>query len=244
MKADYDSWAEVYDLLSSRYRDDIPFYVDAAKAAGGRVLEVACGTGRIYIELLKAGVDACGLDLSGEMLWELSQKAEALQLKAKVRVADMRNFKLEDKFSLIIIPFRAFLHNLTTDDQLNTLRSCRQHLTEGGLLILNFFMPDPQYIADNFGKEVNRVEYKEQRLTLSHKVYYIDEPDQIVEFTHYLKRDNAVEWSGTLQIAHIHKREFELLLRLAEFSRWQVYGGFDYQPLTSSKQEMVWVIER
>jgi len=33
-------------------------------------------------------------------------------------------------------------------------------------------------------------------------------------------------------------------VRLANFKKWAVYGGFDYMPLTSYKQEMVWIAER
>jgi hypothetical protein len=46
------------------------------------------------------------------------------------------------------------------------------------------------------------------------------------------------------ELAYIYKREFELLLRLAGFSSWQVYGGFEYQPLDSINQEMVWIINK
>ena len=49
---------------------------------------------------------------------------------------------------------------------------------------------------------------------------------------------------GAFRIALIHKQEFDLLLRLAGFSSWQVYGGFKKKRLVSSKQEMVWIIEK
>jgi hypothetical protein len=72
----------------------------------------------------------------------------------------------------------------------------------------------------------------------------VNEPEQIVEVTETLKKGETTFWSGKLRFALIYKREFILLLRLAGFSKWQVYGGFDYQPLNSSKQEMVWIIEK
>ena len=40
--------AELYDLFP--FDRDIPFYLDLASAAGARVLELACGSGRIYGE--------------------------------------------------------------------------------------------------------------------------------------------------------------------------------------------------
>jgi len=75
------------------------------------------------LELLKDGIDAYGIDISKNMLKVLRKKAKELGLKPKVKKADMRNFKFNDKFSLIIIPGRSFLYNLTIEDQIKTLRS-------------------------------------------------------------------------------------------------------------------------
>jgi hypothetical protein len=59
-----------------------------------------------------------------------------------------------------------------------------------------------------------------------------------------LKKNNKIVWSMKVKLAFIYKREFELLLRLAGFKKWKVYGGFNYEPLKSYKQEMVWIIEK
>ena len=48
----------------------------------------------------------------------LRRKAAALGLTARVHAADMRDFTLPRRYALIVIPFRAFLHNLATTDQL------------------------------------------------------------------------------------------------------------------------------
>jgi len=48
-----DKWAEIYDLVDGLYKEDIDFYIKEARKAKGKVLEIACGTGRIYLELLK-----------------------------------------------------------------------------------------------------------------------------------------------------------------------------------------------
>ena len=81
-------------------------------------------------------------------------------------------------------------------------------------------------------------------LTCVRSSRFVDEVNQIVETRVVLLRDGEAVWRGCFRIALVYKREFELLLRLAGFRKWRVYGGFDYQPLTSSKQEMVWIVER
>ena len=72
--ANYDRIAKVYDIFYESATSDIPFYLSEAKKARGPVLEVACGTGRTYLRLLEAGVDAYGIDLSKGMLSKLEKR--------------------------------------------------------------------------------------------------------------------------------------------------------------------------
>src|SRR5687767_14825138 len=110
--------AEAYDTDNAKEaiaRDDIPFYLELAREASAKdqsVLELACGTGRVTIPVAQAGVNIAGLDRSPAMLAVAQRKAEAL---ANVRwvEGDMANFKLEEQFGLVIIPFRSFLLLMT-----------------------------------------------------------------------------------------------------------------------------------
>src|SRR5262245_12620766 len=124
----------LYDLFLGNLELGSKFYVDLAKAASGPVLDVACGTGRILLPCLQAGVEVEGLDLFPGMLTRLREKASGLGLNPTLHQADMAKFRLGRRYALIIIPFNAFVHNLTTDDQLACLGACREHLQPGGLL--------------------------------------------------------------------------------------------------------------
>ncbi len=240
----FDEWAEHYDLIFADRFNDREFYLGEARKAEGKVLEVGCGTGRIYLGLLKEGIDAFGIDISEEMLKTLKKKALEQGLDPKVAIADMRNFKLEDKYALILCPGRSFLHNLTIDDQLSSLDSIRDHLVAGGKFLLNFYFPNPEVMINVFGKEIEQsIVIDEEPHTFTTNSYFIDVPNQILEFTSRLTRENDVLMDGTYRIAMIYKREFELLLQLAGFKQWEVFGGFEYQPLESFNQEMVWIVE-
>ena len=92
-----------YDFTFGKNFGDLPFYEDITKGIKGKVLEVACGSGRIYLELLKAGVDIYGIDLSEKMLDGLQKKAAERNLDPRVSQADMRNFHLDDVVEMIII---------------------------------------------------------------------------------------------------------------------------------------------
>ena len=59
---------------------DISFFLDLARRAGGDVLEVGVGTGRVAVELAKSGIQVIGLDLSADMLAIAAEKATTSDL--------------------------------------------------------------------------------------------------------------------------------------------------------------------
>src|SRR5689334_14929180 len=80
LTADYDSFAYYYDLEYQRVTADLDFYHEMARRAGarGQILELACGSGRISLPLLRAGFKVTGLDLSAKML-ELARARAAAE---------------------------------------------------------------------------------------------------------------------------------------------------------------------
>jgi SAM-dependent methyltransferase len=234
-----------YDLTYGSNFGDLPFYTGITKDIQGKVLEIACGSGRIYLELLKAGVNIQGIDLSEKMLDVLKKNAAAMNLNPNVSLADMRNFSLDATFEMIIIPARSFLHNITTDDQISTLKCCRKHLIDGGRLVMNFFYPNRNVMAIKYGREsIMEMDKPVEGMELVTWSGFVNEPDQVIVADFTWKQDGKVVSRFKSQLAYIYKREFELLLRLTGFSSWQVYGGFEYQPLESINQEMVWTINK
>lgn len=242
---DVSDYAELYDIVAESKSDgtDTEFYVEQAKKANGKVLEVACGTGRIYLEMLEEGVEAYGIDLSEEMLEKLREKAERRDLDPEVFQANMQDFELDEKFSLAIIPYRSFLHNLTTEDQLSTLETIYKHLEDGGKLILNFYSPDIEFIAENYGEE-RRTEINDGEYTLVEYDELIDSVNWITEFEKKLLKDGEEKWSSKAKTKMISRPEFELLLKNSSFSEWEVFGGFDLEELENSSQEMIWIVEK
>lgn len=242
-RAFFDDWAEFYDAYYAQQAiDDVSFYVVRARNADGPVLEVGCGTGRIYLELLDAGVDATGIDLSPESLRVLREKADERGLEPDVREADVRTFDARREYALAIIPFRAFCHLLTLDDQLGALRRLHAALVPGGSLVFNTFVPNPAVIADFYEEW--------QTETFEHA-------GEIYTARTYTTLDDPVEWIAhetrelygpdgdqlTENEFHLHlatKRELELLAMQSPFVEWSVQGGFDGGPLEAADQEMVW----
>src|SRR5262249_47011471 len=131
---------------------DVEFYARLAKDAGGRVLEVACGTGRIAIALAERGLDVTGVDVSDGMLTIARRKAAAAPDAVRRRLTlvhqDMTRLHLAGRFGLIFVPFRSFQHLLTIELQRAALASMARHLGPDGRLALHLFDPRLDLLID------------------------------------------------------------------------------------------------
>ncbi|MFP8955866.1 class I SAM-dependent methyltransferase [Natrialbaceae archaeon A-CW3] len=245
----FDRIAPVYDATyDGATGDDLPFYRDLAVEAGaeGPVLEIGCGTGRIYLELLEVGVDADGIDVSSGMLEVLREKAADRGLEPSVRQANVTTFDPERSYALVIVPFRAFLHLLETDEQVAALERIYEALAPGGRLVLNVFTPNFDVICERYGTwEEIEVTVDGDQYVHRRKTELADEVNQLVTIKSEIRTDegNVLEASET-EIALLSKREFDLLFRRSSFEEWGVDGGFDGDLLESSSQEMVWTARR
>jgi SAM-dependent methyltransferase len=145
--------AELYDKLSSEFYDyharrgDVKFFVDYALEAGGSVLELGCGTGRVLIPTARAGVEITGLDLSIEMLElcqaKLESEPEDVKSRTELIQADMRYFDLQRRFSLVTITYGPFNNLLSVQNQLDCLTCIHRHLNHGDRLIFDVFFIKP-----------------------------------------------------------------------------------------------------
>lgn len=239
---------ELYDLTYTAYRDDLEFYVELARAARGPVLEAACGTGRILLPTLQAGVDIDGFDLAPAMLDHLKKKAAALGLSPRVYIADMRDLTLPRRYALITLPFRAFMHLLTTEDQLKALRCLREHLEPGGALVLNLFYPSFERIAQPGDEPRIEREFAHPETGLPVVVQGNTRFDRVNQLLHAEQEVLISDARGYVSATHrraftlrwTFKPEMELLFRVAGFTRHAVAGGFAGRPLESHTEEMVW----
>lgn len=216
----------LYDAVYSDYTADIAPHVAAMRSAGGPALELCCGNGRLLVPTLAAGVSCEGLDREEAMLADLRRKLEAKRLRATLHRADMRDFTLPMRYALIAIGFNSFLHNLTQEDQLATLRCCRQHLESGGRLQLVVFHPSAEKLLQWSGKEtlVKDLVHEGRR----YRVYDRADDDRVEQVRRMTRRIEVLggertvdERVLTFDLRYVYKPEMELLLRVAGFSRWE-----------------------
>jgi SAM-dependent methyltransferase len=240
-------YAGFYELLTgAASRDDIPFYLNQADAADGPTLELACGTGRIHLELLAAGIDADGFDRSVDTLRELRKTAMERGLDPSVWQADMATFAVDRTYDLAICPFNTFQHLLTTDKQLATLRRVHEALSPGGRFVFDVFVPDFELICETYGEwQEGIVEYRGDTYKTRSRTRIVDEVHQ--EFTFEVAADEPggeTVFRVTHHLTMLPKHEVELLVRLSPFEKWTVTGDFSEEPLADGHATQAWTLRK
>ena len=256
---DYAFVADLYDyVVPYRSRPDVTFFVEAAKASRGPVLEVGCGTGRVLIPTARAGIDIVGLDRSTHMLEvcrkRLQEEPEAVQSRVHLVMADMRDFHLAQAFRLATLPFRPFQHLITVEEQLACLKSIHRNLVKGGQLILDIFNPSLEaLVRDNLGQEFDdEPEFTTpdgKRVIRRHKIVSRDYFNQInhVELIYYVKHPNGREEKlvHAFAMRYLYRFEAEHLLARCGFEVQQVYADYDKSPYgTKYPGELIFVAQK
>ena len=244
---EYASIADLYDSVTLyRDRSDVAFFVEEARAAGGPVLEVGCGTGRVLIPTARAGVEIVGLDLSSHMLQVCRDRVarEPDEVRSRVRLvqADMRSFGLARTFALITLPFRPFQHLTTVEDQLSCLASIHRHLERGGRLVLDLFNPSLEaLVKDNLGQEAGEepefITPDGRRVIRWHKIASRDVFHQVnqVELIYYVthpdgRKERLVH---AFPMRYLFRYEAEHLLVRSGFEVEALYADYDRSPYGS-----------
>jgi SAM-dependent methyltransferase len=141
-----DPYPLLYHAHHSQQSEDLGFWLDLASLQGNPILELGCGSGRVFIHLLQAGYHVYGLDWDASMLAYLKKQCP-IHLNPYLHLiqADMRAYFFDQTFPLIICPCNTF-SMLSRDERISTLERSSQHLTPTGLFAVA--MPNPQILRN------------------------------------------------------------------------------------------------
>jgi SAM-dependent methyltransferase len=229
----YDSIAELYDPWSRSVTEDVEFYVAEARKAGGPIVELGVGTGRIAVPTAKAGVAVIGVDSSEGMLAVCRARAEEAGVAAllDLRLGDLRRPPVTETVGLVTCPFRALLHLESDEERLDTLRSVRALLAPGGRFVFDVFTPSREDVDETQGRWIEREpgiweradwDLRRRVLTLSVR---------------------GESGQTRMALAWRSPEEWRRLLELAELEVVACYGWFDMRP-PEGGEDTVWVARR
>jgi SAM-dependent methyltransferase len=229
----YDAIARVYDPWSRSVTEDVDWYVGLAREAGGPVVELGVGTGRIAVPTARAGIPVIGVDSSPGMLRvcrEAAEEAEVAEL-LDLRLGDLRRPPVSERVRLVTCPFRAFLHLHDDGERLEALSAARGLLVPGGRLAFDVFEPALDDVEATHGRWLEREpgiferadwDLASRTLTLSVR---------------------GPGGAATMQLAWLSPDEWRDLLGRAGLEVDGLYGWFDGRPFTQG-EDTVWVARR
>jgi SAM-dependent methyltransferase len=224
--ADYLAPAK-YDQYYGAYAT-LPDWFLTKLASREKVLELACGTGRIAIPLAEHGLEVTGIDYSEPMLSLAKSKADGRQVKINWIHDDIRRFNTGKQYGSILLLSNALWHLHDLADFEECIRCVKRHLAPGGYFILDVFVPglkilnrDPsrrypfsRYTDDKTGQEV--------QVTQSYK-YEAD--TQIALMVHY--REDSDEIVGGLNLRMYFPQELDALLKYNGMRINEKFGNWD-----------------
>jgi SAM-dependent methyltransferase len=214
----YNPIARLYDAWSASVTEDVEFYVKEARASGGPVVELACGTGRISVPIAKAGISVIGVDASAGMLEVAREYAATEGVVLDLRLGDLREPPVPERVPLVLIPFRSLLHMTTEHERLRALRAARELLLPGGRLVFDVFAPSAEDVEDTHGRWLERepgiferADWDQDERTLTLSVRRGDE-------------------ASTMHLAWLSPSEWRRLLDRAGLDVEEQWGWFDRRP--------------
>jgi SAM-dependent methyltransferase len=119
-----------HDLECGAYAEDLPVWLALAREAGGPVLDVGAGTGRVTLALAAAGVPVTAVDVEPALLEALAHRARGLPVETVV--ADARELALERRFALVAVPMQTLQLLGGAAGRAAFLRGAYAHLEPGG----------------------------------------------------------------------------------------------------------------
>jgi SAM-dependent methyltransferase len=123
-----------HDLECGSYTADLPLWHSLAAEHGDPVLDVGAGTGRVALDLARAGHRVTALDRDAALISELSRRAAGLDVRTVV--ADARDFDLGVRFPLCIVPMQTVQLLGGAPGRARFFASVARHLLDGGALAI------------------------------------------------------------------------------------------------------------
>jgi cyclopropane fatty-acyl-phospholipid synthase-like methyltransferase len=249
--SDYDSIAPFYDIEHAHFDEDLDMYLNFAELCGGKILELACGSGRLLLPLAREGYKLTGVDTSEAML-TLAQQAlqnAGLATHCQLVLQDMCTLQLPEKFRLAILALGSFGHVVRRQHQQQALAAIRGHLSAGATFILDISNEDARYMEQLGGHLLHQGSWKQE--DGSYVTHFISPASSntrhLLELTHFYdvhRQSGAVQRTISQTDLYLFERnEVELLLEQAGFRIKDLYGNYEFSPYEHESPRMIFIAE-
>lgn len=242
---DYAKWADFIEACFLRYAGEKP----------ALVLDLACGTGRMTVELSHRGYDMIGVDGSEDMLSEAYLRSEGMGILYLCQ--DMRDLELYGTVGGVTCCLDSLNYLTSNEDLIRVIRNVRLYLEPNGLFL--FDVNTPYKFERIYGNEAYILEEElppdelpseEERASDPVPIYcgwqnHYDEKTRLCDFwlSIFLKWDeNGYRRYDEHQIERCYTYdEIKAALEENGFELVGRFGGCDFQAPTESDERWYFV---
>ena len=249
-----------YDLEHEGDEDDIRFYLELTRRLRPRrVLEFASGSGRVTIPLARQAAsldyEIVGIEIADSMLAEAEKKKAELDASARGRVTftqgDIRQWKGQEQFDLVITPCSSLSHLLELEDQVAAWNCAHANLVPGGRFVADLTMPNLPVYAESMQTpprttleiDIDTTDPQSGARLLRYKTtrYLPHEQRAEIRFLYdkFPEGEKVDRYVSDFECHVYYPREVELLFRMTGFEVEARYGDYFMHPLRPGSRQMI-----
>lgn len=220
----FGDYARYYDLLyrDKNYVEEAQFIrnlIQTHAPQAKSILDLGCGTGIHASMLTQMGYLVHGVDASPEMLQTANNRIKALPKELANQLhfhqGDIRTFRLEQKFDVIISLFHVVSYQITNEDLVATFQTIKEHLNQGGIFIFDIWY-GPAVLSDRPSTRIKRLEDDQISITrISEPYIYPNENLVDVHYQVFIRdkiNNNVNELIEIHKMRYLFKPEIDFLL--------------------------------
>lgn len=204
------------------FMDNLTNYLNLPENA--KVLDLACGKGRHSIYLNSLGFDVTGADLSENSIEEASKFSND---NLRFKNHDMR-ISFKEKYDAIFNLFTSFGYFENDADNLKTLISIKDSLTEYGFAVIDFMNVD--YVIANLVpseiKTVDGIDFHIKRYAKDNHIY------KEIDF-----EDKGEKFHFTEKVQAIRLEDFEAMMEEAGIYLLDIFGDYKLKNFYKNSSE-------
>lgn len=254
--AQYDSFADIYGIWTETApaaQSNRRFYVEAYLAAGGPVVELGVGDGRIAVEAAARGCRVIGVDVSPVMLRRCRKRAEEAGVGDRIELlqSDFRTFRIDDAAALVTLPYHSIGHLRSTRAKQEAVQRVFSQLRPGGRFIFDDFVMTPDAVARMRQVQL-RAAYPSAAGTdiLLWVTSRVDEKArsmEVITWEDHFTADGRPEWRRyrRLYLSWLDPDQARTLLLETGFTIDACLGSFDGTPFSmDTAAEQIWIVRK
>lgn len=228
---DDNLWAEAPDVAD--YVCKI-----AGLKKGSKVLDAACGIGRISVELAERGLEVTGVDITSSVLEAAKDMAESQKLKIDFIQQDLRDFCRKDYFDCAINLYTSFGYCDSKEDDYKILKNIALSLKKDGIFIMECVSRETAIMYFTKGEQFERAGF-----TVNTEFSVKGAWEGLCSKWILTDKDNhKIEHEYTQRLYSAPQLRDKLLE--CGFTSAQVYGDFDYSPYNENARTMILVARK